>query len=264
MTRINVLCIGDVVGQPGRDVLAHHLAKIQKEEDIQFTIANIENLAQGKGITKRTYKEMAELNIQAFTGGNHTYDKKESLDDFGYFDRFVRPLNFYKHNPGKGILYCEYENHTIAIVSLIGQVFMGPYNNPFQTISDHLDSIRNVTSTIFVDFHAEATSEKQAMGWFLDGRVSAVFGTHTHVQTNDVRLLPQFTAYHSDLGMVGVRDSILGMERGPLIQRFVNQMPCQIVPAKGNICIFNALKVTIDLETGNAVKAEAIKKEFHD
>ena len=260
--KMNILCIGDIVGQPGRDVLERYLSDIQRRYEIDFTIANLENAASGFGITHKVYNELASLGIDAFTSGNHIYDKREVMGSFSEFTNLVRPLNFAPGSPGQGIRYYECQGTKIAVVNLIGRVFMAQSDCPFQAINRVIDEIRQNATIIIVDFHAETTSEKQAMGWMLDGKATLVFGTHTHVMTADSRLLDQGTAYISDLGMVGARDGILGMERAPIIRKFLTQLPARFEPAKTKYQQFNAVKLVCDPVTGHAISIERVAADY--
>lgn len=264
MPTISVLCIGDIVGRPGRHVLVKHLIQLQKRHNIEFTVANIENAAGGFGVTAKTYQEVGSLPIHVFTSGNHIYDKHEIMTQFHNYPKVIRPLNFSPNAPGEGIRIVKWNHLKIAVVNLIGRVFMGPSDCPFRKIHDKLEEIQKETSLIIVDFHGEATSEKQAMGYYLDGKVSLVFGTHTHVMTADERVLPKGTAYISDLGMTGAKNGILGMEAGPILNRFLTNLPAKFEPSSSKPVMINAVKVTIDTETGLAKKIERIQEEFED
>ncbi len=262
LKKIKILCLGDVVGKPGRQVIKEHLAKIQKENDIHFTIVNIENVAGGHGITTKIYQDFNNYNIQAYTSGNHIYNKKESINDFNEYKKMVRPLNYLFSNPGVGYRIFRLNEYKIAVVNLVGRVFMGLSDCPFQTISRILPEIKAETNLVIVDFHAETTSEKQALGWFLDGKVSTVFGTHTHVITADERILPQGTGYITDIGMVGARDSVIGMEVAPIIEKFITQMPVKYEPPTYGDKFLNGIILEIDTENGKTISIERIQKIF--
>jgi 2',3'-cyclic-nucleotide 2'-phosphodiesterase len=263
MTTINILCIGDVVGKPGREVLDGYLKQIQAENDIDFTSVNIENSASGFGITKRIYSDLLNLKIDVFTSGNHIYRNKDIMASFNSYKKLLRPANFPANNPGTGYSIFSKGNVKIGFINLIGRVFMGDYDCPFQSADKILDIIKKETDIIVVDFHAEATSEKESLGWFLDGRASVVFGTHTHVQTADDRVLPNGTAYITDIGMAGSEDSVLGMEKEPIIKKFQTQMPTRFTPAKNNSLIFNGIKCKIDVDTGKALSIERLYYRFN-
>jgi metallophosphoesterase (TIGR00282 family) len=232
-----VLFIGDVCGKPGRKILEEKLAEIQWDEDIDFTIVNGENSSGGRGMNNQTLKFFKDLGIDAITMGNHTWDNK---DIFNYIEKetiIARPLNYNKRLPGVGYIILPIADLKIAVVNLICRTYM---NNvvadcPFQAIEDILPVLRENADLIFVDVHGEATSEKIALGRFLDGKVGAVIGTHTHVQTNDARILPGKTAYLTDAGMTGPRDSILGVEIEPIIEKFRSGKPCRFQVADGDL-----------------------------
>ncbi|MFC1770962.1 TIGR00282 family metallophosphoesterase [Candidatus Margulisiibacteriota bacterium] len=262
MSSLNILCVGDVVGKPGRKVIENHLSEIQEEHNIGFTIINVENSAGGFGITPKIYYELLELDIDVFTSGNHIYCNKDILRKFDEYEKLLRPLNFPKGNPGAGYLICHKDKYKIAVVNLIGRVFVGEYDCPFQAMENYLDEIKKITPNIIIDFHAETTSEKQAMGWFMNGQASLVFGTHTHVMTVDSRILNKGTGYISDIGMVGPNDGVLGMKKEPIINKFFTQMPVRFEPEKDSEMVFNAVKCTIDTQTGRALNIKKIIKLY--
>jgi 2',3'-cyclic-nucleotide 2'-phosphodiesterase len=259
---INVLCIGDVVGRPGRDALHAFLPSIQEEHDIDFTIANVENSAGGFGLTKKVYNELATYNIQAFTSGNHIYQQKDLIPVMNKLPLLIRPLNYPKGNPGVGyrIFDDPLSPFKVAVINLMGRVFIDAYDSPFEALDRVLPEIHKETNIVIVDFHAEATSEKQAFGWYADGRTSLVFGTHTHVQTSDERLLDQGTAYITDIGMVGPRDSIIGMDRANVIRKFRTLMPARFEVPKTGAVFFNGIVCQIDIQSGKAVSIKRISR----
>ncbi len=257
---IKVLCIGDLVGKPGRLMLKSWLPRIQKEHGINITIANIENISGGFGVTVKSYEELKELDIQVFTSGNHIYDKREIMSEFHRMPKLIRPLNFIEGAPGNGIRIFKYNTLKIAVVNLIGRVFMNTVDCPFRVMEKALAEIQKETPIIIVDFHAETTSEKQAMGWFLDGKVSAVYGTHTHVQTADERLLDNGTAFISDIGMTGAKDGILGMEREPVISRFLSQLPAKFQVSASSKRMINGIILTLN-HNGKATHIERVAIE---
>jgi 2',3'-cyclic-nucleotide 2'-phosphodiesterase len=259
---LNILCIGDVVGEPGRTLIAKHYQRIIKVHDIDFSILNIENAAHGIGFTKKTYQELIIYGIDAFTSGNHVYRKKEIVEDFDDLKKLVRPWNFPPNNPGQGYRIFTVKNLKIAVVNLIGRVFLGLADCPFQLMQNKIADLKKEADIILVDMHAEATSEKQALGWMLDGQVNAVYGTHTHVQTTDSRILPNHTAYITDVGMVGAKNSILGMQKEEIVQKFLNQMPVKFSPPDTNNVLFNALKLTIDIHSKKTIKVETINQDY--
>ncbi len=258
---IKILFIGDIVGKPGRRATAQFLAEHKKADGIDFVIANGENLAGGTGITFDTYTEMIETGVDYFTSGNHLWDKAEFtqyLKDGSV--KVLRPANYDDKAPGKGSVELEINGVKIVIVNLLGRVFIPTLvNDPFEEadriIADHPDSI------IILDFHAEATSEKVAMGYFLDGRAGAVIGTHTHVQTADETILPKGTAYISDAGMTGPKDSVLGVEKDIIIKSFLTGLPQSHKVASGE-AIFSAVLIDFDIKTRKAVKIERLLRNY--
>ncbi|MBS4189307.1 TIGR00282 family metallophosphoesterase [Bacillus sp. FJAT-49705] len=255
---MNILFVGDVVGSMGRDMVKEYVPKLKEKYRPQITIINGENAAGGKGITEKIYRGFLETGAQAVTLGNHTWDNKEIFEFIDEAKYLVRPANFPEGNPGKGIVYLKYNAEEIAVISLQGRTFLPAIDCPFRKAEELVQEARKRTPFIFVDFHAEATSEKQAMGWYLDGKVSAVVGTHTHVQTADNRILPEGTAFMSDVGMTGPYDGILGVERDAVIKRFLTSMPVRFeVPKEGRAQLSAAL-IDIDNKTGKAKRIERI------
>ena len=237
---MKILCIGDIVGKSGRSYLADNLKMIVRENEIDFIIANGENSAHGVGITVSIYEELLGYGIDIITLGNHAWAKKEIIDYIDETKKLIRPANYPQGTPGKGYVIYEKKGKKIAVINLCGRVYMECLECPFKTIDAILNDIGNRADMIIVDFHAEATSEKQAMGWYLDGKVTAVFGTHTHVQTSDERILPKGTGYITDVGMTGPMDSILGVERDIIINKFLNMMPARFEVASGP-AVFGAI-----------------------
>ncbi len=242
---MNILFIGDVVGRPGRNYLSKNLKRLIDENSIDFTIVNGENSAGGVGITKSTYDELLGFGADMITLGNHSWSKKEVYDFIEESDRLVRPANYPKGTPGKGYRISEKAGKKIAVINLCGRVFMDCIDCPFRTVDEILNEINNMADIIIVDFHGEATSEKLAMGWYLDGKVHAVLGTHTHVQTSDERVLPGGTAYITDTGMTGPRDSILGVDKDIVIRKFITGMPARFEVARGDI-VLGAVIIRLD------------------
>lgn len=255
---MKLLFIGDIVGQIGRDAVRTYLPKLKEKYKPQLTIANAENAAHGKGITEKIYKELLQCGIDMMTMGNHVWD---NADIFNFIDdapKLIRPANLSKHTPGVGYRLVKINQQLLAIINLQGVVFMNHSDNPFEKAKEIVEECRQQTPHIFVDFHAEVTSEKQAMGWFLDGQVSAVVGTHTHVQTNDARILPHGTAYLSDVGMTGAYDGILGLKKDGIIDRFQTQLPTRHeVPDSGRL-LLSACIIEIDDTTGKAKSIQPI------
>jgi metallophosphoesterase (TIGR00282 family) len=248
---MRILFIGDIVGSPGREVLTKHLAEIVARERADLVIINGENSAAGFGITPKIADELFALGADVITGGNHSWDKKEIQEYIPNEPRLLRPANFPK-SPGRG-LYVGTSRGGVrfAVLNLQGRVFMAPLDCPFRTADAELAKIPPDVKIIFVDMHAEATSEKQAMGWYLDGRVSVVVGTHTHVATADERVLPNGTAFITDVGMTGPHESVIGMDRGAMVKRFLDSMPTKFEVAIGDVRI-NGIIADIDDATGRA------------
>jgi metallophosphoesterase (TIGR00282 family) len=250
---MRILFIGDIVGAPGRRVVLERLQDIVANEQIDLVIANGENAASGFGITPRLAEELLSAGIEVLSGGNHIWDRKEVLDFIAREPRLLRPANFPAVSPGSG-LFCGMSRIGIpyAVLSLQGRIFMVGNDDPFSVADRELARLLPETKVIIVDIHAEATSEKRAMGWHLDGRVSAVIGTHTHVATADDQILPGGTAYITDVGMTGPHDSVIGMEKAAVIKRFLDGMPIRYEVATGDIQM-NALFIEVDSVSGRAV-----------
>jgi metallophosphoesterase (TIGR00282 family) len=249
---MNILFIGDIVGRPGRDLVQKGLRGLVEHFDIDVTIANAENSAAGFGITRDIGATLLEWGVDVMTSGNHIWDKKEAVEYIGAEPRLLRPANYPAGVPGRGSYVAQTrDGRSIGVINVMGRVFMTPIDDPFAVVLREIEAIRHRARVIFVDMHAEATSEKIAMGWHLDGKVTAVVGTHTHVQTADERVLPNGTAYLTDAGMTGPHDSIIGMEREPSLARFLNGMPSRFEPASGNPRL-NGAVVQADDKTGRA------------
>jgi 2',3'-cyclic-nucleotide 2'-phosphodiesterase len=250
---MRILFIGDIVGAPGRRIVLERLQDIIANEQIDLVIANGENAASGFGITPRLAEELLSAGIEVLSGGNHIWDRKEILDFIPREPRLLRPANFPAVSPGSG-LFCGMSRIGIpyAVLCLQGRIFMVANDDPFSVADRELGRVPPETKVIIVDIHAEATSEKRAMGWHLDGRVSAVIGTHTHVATADDQILPGGTAYITDVGMTGPHDSVIGMEKAAVIKRFLDGMPIRYEVATGDIQM-NALFIEVDSVSGRAV-----------
>jgi len=249
---VNLLFIGDVVGRPGREGVAKLLPGLRRQHHIAFTIANAENSAGGMGVTADTADQLLSAGVDVLTTGNHVWRRREALPFLDQEPRLLRPANYPPGAPGRGAgLFVTADNHPVAVLNLLGRTFMGLADCPFRAADREIELLRGKTSVIVVDMHAEATSEKLAMGWCLDGRVSAVIGTHTHVQTADERLLPQGTAYITDVGMTGPRDSILGVRHEAVISRFFTGLPGRFEVADGPV-VLSGVVVEIDFDTGRA------------
>jgi len=255
---MNLLFIGDIVGRPGRDMVQKGLGALVEHYDIDCTIANAENSAAGFGITRDIGAALLEWGVDVMTSGNHIWDKKEVLEYIGGEPRLLRPANYPAGVPGRGSYVAQTrDGRSVGVINVMGRVFMTPIDDPFAVVLREVEAIRHRTRIIFVDMHAEATSEKIAMGWHLDGKVTAVVGTHTHVQSADERILPNGTAYMTDAGMTGPHDSIIGMEREPSLARFLNGMPSRFEPASANPRL-NGAVVEADDKTGRARKITRI------
>jgi hypothetical protein len=255
---MNLLFIGDIVGRPGRDLVQKGLRGLVEQFDIDCTIANAENSAAGFGITRDIGDALLGWGVDVMTSGNHIWDKKEALEYIGAEPRLLRPANYPAGVPGRGSYVAQTgDGRAVGVINVMGRVFMTPIDDPFAVVLREIEAMRHRTRVIFVDMHAEATSEKIAMGWHLDGKVTAVIGTHTHVQTADERILPNGTAYMTDSGMTGPHDSIIGMEREPSLARFLNGMPSKFEPASGNPRL-NGAVIEADDKTGRATKITRI------
>ncbi|WNR46720.1 TIGR00282 family metallophosphoesterase [Paenibacillus roseipurpureus] len=255
---MKIVFIGDIVGSVGRKALKHIMPRLKQLHPNAVFIANGENAAAGKGITAAIAKEIYEMGIQAITMGNHTWDQKEIFDWIDRDEKMVRPANFPPGTPGQGHTVIKVKDQEILIINLQGRTFLPPIDCPFRKVDEILENTKKKHKFVFVDFHAEATSEKIAMGWHLDGKVSAVVGTHTHVQTNDNRVLPQGTAYVTDVGMVGPRDGILGVERNAVLQKFKTQLPVRFVTDEGK-WHFHAVVIELNDATGLAKSIHLIR-----
>ena len=245
---MRILFIGDIVGKPGRKYLQEHLAELKKTLCLDFIIANGENAAGGAGMTENIFIELRSMGIDVVTGGNHIWDRQDIFNFIDREPRMIRPANYpLETTPGLGSVIVErLKGKTkLAVINLIGRVFMKPVDCPFRAADRELLLLKSKVDLVIVDFHAEATSEKQALGWYLDGQVSAVVGTHTHIQTADQRILPKGTAYISDVGMVGLYDSILGVDKGGPLKRFITQLPHKLTISEGKI-VFNAVLIEIN------------------
>jgi len=256
---LRILFIGDVVGSLGRDTITTYLPKLKKKYRPQVTILNGENAAAGRGITGKIYKKFLQDGVDVVTLGNHTWDNKEIFEFIGDAKKMLRPANFPEGTPGQGMVFVKVNQLELAVINMQARVFMADIDDPFRKAEELIAEARKRTPLIFVDFHGETTSEKQAMGWFLDGQVSAVVGTHTHVQTNDARILPAGTAYLSDVGMTGPYDGILGMKRGPIIEKFRTALPKRFEVVEEGRSLLSACVIDIDDQTGQAKKIEPIQ-----
>ena len=260
---LKILFIGDVVGRIGRETVQKVLPDLKKKKDLDLVIANGENLAHGMGVTLKTVTEVFDAGVDYLTSGNHLWDKKDYQEVLEkYPQQIIRPANYPLDAPGKGYQIVRVGGKKVLIINLIGRVFFpDDYDCPFQKVSEILEECSHEKlAAIIVDFHAEATSEKNALGFYLDGKVSAVLGTHTHVPTEDYQILPKGTAYLTDLGMTGPKDSILGVQKEIIIKKFLTQMPQKFEVQDEGQGIFNALYLEIDPKTKKTKKIEKIKQ----
>lgn len=254
---MKILAVGDIVGENGLKKLRHELPKLKKDNDIDFVIVNGENVAGGMGITHKLFNQIIEAGADVVTLGNHTWSKK---DIFNFIDdgQILRPANYPENVPGKGYNIYSFINKKIAVISLLGRTNMGVLaENPFLEADRILDIIKNKSDIIIVDFHAEASAEKIAMKYYLDGRVNVIFGTHTHVQTSDEEITEKGTAYITDIGMTGPKDSIIGMDKQASIKRFVTTLPEKYKLAEGE-CKLNSCLFELDDETCRTYKVKRI------
>jgi metallophosphoesterase (TIGR00282 family) len=258
---VTVLCIGDVFGEPGRRALAHFLPRLRDEFEVDLVVANVENAAAGFGITPALARQLLGGGVDVMTSGNHIWDKKEILEYIVRENLLLRPANYPPGTPGVGSIVVKARTEKVGVLNLQGRAFMATIDCPFRTADEEVARLRADTPIVLVDMHAEATSEKQAMGWYLAGRVSAVVGTHSHVQTADERILPGGTAYLTDLGLTGPIDSVIGVAREQAIQRFLTGMPNRFEPAKGRARVQGAV-IRIEPATGHAVGIERIQRDL--
>ncbi|HEY1789967.1 MAG TPA: TIGR00282 family metallophosphoesterase [Verrucomicrobiae bacterium] len=262
---MKLLFIGDIVGQPGRGVVKALLPALLSKHAVDFVVANGENSAGGSGITPRTAEEIFAAGVDVITSGDHLWDQKEVMDLLANERRFLRPMNYPADVPGRGSALFELKSSRtkmgqIAVLNLQGRTFIMPaLENPFLAAREEVKQLRQKTKIIFVDFHAEATSEKIAFGRMLDGQVSAVVGTHTHVQTADEQIFPGGTAYLTDVGFTGPHDSVLGRETEPVVRRFLTSMPQRFEVAKGGVRLQGAL-IEIDESSGKALNIQRVSE----
>jgi metallophosphoesterase (TIGR00282 family) len=255
---MRILFVGDIFGKPGREIARRAIPALVERDSLDFVIANVENSAAGFGVTGDIADTILGYGVDAMTSGNHVWDKKEVLDYIDGQPKLLRPANFRAGTPGRGsCLGRTRTGEPIGVINVMGRIFMQPLDDPFAIVLKEIEALRAKARVIIVDFHAEATSEKIAMGWHLDGRVTAVFGTHTHVQTADERILPKGTAYLTDAGMTGPHDSIIGVTTEAALTRFVTGMPAKF-EAAGGPGRLNAVIVTADQATGRATAIERL------
>jgi hypothetical protein len=255
--------IGDVVGRIGRRVISNLLPHLKDKQNIDFVIANAENAAGGFGLTDKVAKELFGYGIDVLTSGNHIWNKKEVYQLLEEEERILRPLNYPIGVPGRGYVFLKGKKADLAVVNLCGRVFLTNIDCPFRAIMEEIEEIRSRARCIFVDMHAEVTSEKIAMGYFLDGKVSAVVGTHTHVQTADERILSGGTAYLTDVGMTGPKDGVIGIKKDIILKRFLTSIPLRLDVAKGK-GIFSGVLIDINEETGEALEIKRLNFEIDE
>jgi metallophosphoesterase (TIGR00282 family) len=257
---MNILLVGDLVGRVGRKLLKAHLAAVQKEHEVDYTIVNIENAAGGFGVTPTIAAEILDCGVDVMTSGNHIWDKREAFEYLDREPRILRPGNYPKGAPGHWTHVGESRaGTTVAVANLQGRVFMPLTDCPFRLIEKELPRLAKETPVVIIDFHAEATSEKMALAWFLDGKVSAVIGTHTHIPTADARILPGRTAYISDVGMTGPYDSVIGMEAQASLSRFLTGLHSHFEVASDHP-LFCAVLIGVDESTGHATSIRRIER----
>ncbi|MDP3995343.1 MAG: TIGR00282 family metallophosphoesterase, partial [bacterium] len=261
---MKILFLGDIVGKPGRKAVAAMLPNWKKEHDPDLVIANGENMAHGSGFTMSGFEEMQKAGVDFFTSGNHWPRKEEGMMLFANKKYpIIRPANWPGSIPGDGFRVIEVGATKVAIINLIGQLFMREqHNSPFHKLDEILDDIPDAVKVRFVDFHGEATSEKAGFGWYADGRVSAVVGTHTHVPTADARLLLKGTAFVTDVGMCGMRDSVIGDNKENRVQQFLNQLPVAHAIDEHGAVQANAVLITVDAASGKATAIERLSGEI--
>lgn len=256
---MKVLFIGDIVGEPGRRVLSRLLHKVVGQHSVDLVIGNGENVAGGFGLTPDTVDELYEMGVSVITSGNHAWDKKEITDRMRQDPRLLRPANYPEGVPGRGATVVESPaGERLGVLQVMGRVFMPMLDCPFQTAKREVAQLKTQTPAVIVDMHAEATSEKMAMAHFLDGDVTAVVGTHTHVQTADEGILPKGTAYITDIGMTGPINSVIGVKKEMVIDKFLTQMPRKFEVASGQ-AVFGAVLIELDARTGKALSIQRIR-----
>ncbi len=261
--RVRILLIGDIVGRPGRHAVKMWLPSLRREWNLDFVIANGENAAGGLGITESTAKELFEAGVDCITTGNHVWKQKEALQFLARENRVLRPANFPPEVPGCGWVVIPLPNRSlhIAVINLMGQTFMEPILDcPFRALDRVLEQLHPSTPLVVVDFHAEATSEKQAFGYYADGRVTAVVGTHTHVATTDERILPKGTGFITDVGMTGTIDSVIGMDVNKVLYHFLTKLPVKFEVAIGRVKLC-AVLIEADPQTGRAIHIQRVERE---
>lgn len=262
MAEITIMFVADICGRPGRQAAAHLIKPLRTEHGVDYVIANVENAAGGFGVTPEMSKKIFTYGVDMQTSGNHIWDRVQILEYIDQQPKLLRPLNYPPAAPGKGIYVDTVHGHQLAVMNLMGRTYMPATDCPFRKASKELNKLSDQVRMVFVDFHAEATSEKQAFAHFMDGKVSAVIGTHTHVQTADERISIRGTAYLSDAGMTGPHDSIIGMEKGPSLGRFLTGMPKRFSTATGDVRLMGAI-VKLDPNDGRALSISRLNVPFN-
>lgn len=257
----NILFFGDICSEIGRRAVINNLSRIIQEQNIFFTIVEAENIANGYGITPKLANELLEAGIDSITLGDHFLDRKEIVTTLVSNERILRPANFHTDVPGRGYYVYTKEDITIAVISLLGRVYLRPIECPFLTAMKIIEQVMPLTPNIILDFHAEATAEKKALGWYLDGKVSAVVGTHTHVMTADEQILTNGTAYITDIGMCGAMNSVLGMRVDLSVKKLIYNIPLRLEAAKDNVHL-NGVILTIDTETGKSLNIKRFDQQI--
>jgi metallophosphoesterase (TIGR00282 family) len=259
---MRILFLGDIVGSPGREIIKELLPAFRKKEKLDFAIANAENAAGGSGLTPSLAEELFSSGIDAITSGDHIWKKREIYDYLNTTDRVLRPANYPRGVPGRGSsVVTSHAGHKVGLINLVGRVFMEAVECPFRTAKEEAEKLSGKTNIIIVDMHAEATSEKVALGWFLDGTVSAIVGTHTHIQTADEKILPQGTAYITDCGMTGPYDSVIGRRKEEILERFITQLPTRFEMASDDVQMHGVI-IDIDERTGKATGIKRVQEKL--
>jgi 2',3'-cyclic-nucleotide 2'-phosphodiesterase len=258
MQEMKILFIGDIVGKPGRRAVRELVPELISQYGIDFIIGNCENAAAGFGVTRDIVEELFQGNINVLTSGNHIWDKKEIMEFVEDYETLLRPANYPQGTPGWGsVVMPSSSGVNVGIINIMGRVFMAPLDCPFRIVEKEIEKLKKKTRIIVVDVHAEATSEKEALGWFLDGRVSAVVGTHTHVQTADERILPEGTAYITDVGMTGPFNSIIGIRKDAILERFLTQISNKFDVAKDDVRLQGVI-IDVDAQSGRALNIQRL------
>ena len=255
-----ILFIGDIVGLGGRDTVKKLLPDIRREFAVDVVVANGENAAAGAGITLKTYQELIDSGVDVVTSGNHLYHHREFIKDIDKCERLLRPANYPAAAPGRDRIVVDIKGTKIGVLNIMGRVFMDPLDDPFIVAESVVADLRRHTPIVLLDMHAEATSEKNAIGFYMDGKVSAVVGTHTHIPTADEHILPNGTAFQTDTGMVGALYSIIGVQVEPILKRFLTKVPQRYEPESKGPMVFNAVAIRVDKQTGKAESMERIRR----